>query len=134
MRCVQNLKKLVLITMLLLTGVVMCAKTTEKIPPKPLVTFVELGSVNCVPCKMMQPVMKEVEELYGDKIEVIFYDVWQAKNKAMGAKYKVRVIPTQVFLDAQGKEFHRHEGFYAKDEIVKIVDKQLGISRKPAKK
>jgi thioredoxin 1 len=43
------------------------------------------------------------------------------------------VIPTQVFLDKDGKEFSRHEGFYPKDEIVKLLDKQLGIARKPDK-
>ena len=44
----------------------------------PKVTFVELGSVNCIPCKQMQPIMKSVEEKYGDQVKVIFYDVWKA--------------------------------------------------------
>lgn len=110
------------------------AKTRKTKPPKPLVTFVELGSVNCVPCKMMQPVMKEIEELYKDKVAVVFYDVWQPKHKEMSTKYKVRVIPTQVFLDKEGREFHRHEGFYPKDEIVKILDAQMGIKRKTKQK
>ncbi|UCF86051.1 MAG: hypothetical protein JSV50_10580, partial [Desulfobacteraceae bacterium] len=26
------------------------------------VTFIELGSVNCIPCKKMQPIMKQIEE------------------------------------------------------------------------
>jgi thioredoxin 1 len=112
-----------------------CTELSAKVkPPKPLVTFIELGSVNCIPCKMMQPVMKEVEAVYGDKIEVIFYDVWKPENKAMSTKYKVRVIPTQVFLDKDGKEFSRHEGFYPKDEMIKMLDTHMGIKRKPAKK
>lgn len=122
---------LVLVSMLCFYCVEVGAKTT---PPKPLVTFIELGSVNCIPCKMMQPVMKEVEAVYGDKIKVVFYDVWKPEHKAMSTKYKVRVIPTQVFLDKDGKEFSRHEGFYPKDELMKIVDKQMGITRKPARK
>jgi thioredoxin 1 len=105
---------------------------TDKNKPKPLVTFIELGSVNCIPCRMMQPVMKEIEKEYGDAISVIFYDVWQPKDKEMAAKYNIRVIPTQVFLDKNGKEFHRHEGFYPKEDIIKLVDKQLGI-KKPIK-
>lgn len=94
---------------------------------KPLVTFVELGSVNCIPCKMMKPVMADVEKEYGDKISVVFYDVNKDRQKA--SDYKIRVIPTQVFLDKNGKEFHRHEGFYPKEEIIKLVDKKLGIKR-----
>jgi thioredoxin 1 len=88
---------------------------------KPKVTFVELGSVNCIPCKQMQPVMKAIEEKYGDQIEVIFYDVWKEDQKKYSKQYGIKLIPTQVFLDANGKEFHRHEGFYPEAEIDKIL-------------
>ncbi len=30
---------------------------------KPLITFYELGSVKCIPCKAMQPVMKRPQRL-----------------------------------------------------------------------
>ena len=68
---------------------------------KPLVTFVELGSVKCIPCRQMQPVMKAIEEKYG-----------------------IKVIPTQVFLDQDGKEFFRHEGFLPEAEIDKLLQKR----------
>jgi len=128
------MKKCIILSLLLLSVMLLSGqKTTTKAKaekPKPLVTFIELGSVNCVPCKMMKPVMKEVEGTYGDKVEVVFYDVWQPKDKAMAAKYKIRVIPTQVFLDKDGKEFSRHEGFYPAAEIIKLLDAQLKIKRK----
>jgi len=88
---------------------------------KPKVTFVELGSVNCIPCKQMQPVMKAIEEKYGDQINVIFYDVWKEDQKKYSKQYGIKLIPTQVFLDLNGKEFHRHEGFYPEAEIDKIL-------------
>jgi len=88
---------------------------------KPKVTFVELGSVNCIPCKQMQPVMKAIEEKYGDQINVIFYDVWKEDQKKYSKQYGIKLIPTQVFLDANGKEFHRHEGYYPEAEIDKIL-------------
>lgn len=91
---------------------------------RPLVTFVELGSVKCIPCKQMQPVMKAIEEKYGTQIKVVFYDVWRPEQRAYGTKYGVRVIPTQVFLDRDGKEFHRHEGFYPESEIDKLLQKR----------
>ena len=85
------------------------------------VTFVELGSVNCVPCKQMQPVMRAIEEKYGEQVDVIFYDVWTEEQKPYAQKYGIKLIPTQVFLDENGKEFHRHEGFYPEGEIDKIL-------------
>lgn len=85
------------------------------------VTFVELGSVRCIPCQQMQPVMKAIEEKYPDQVKVVFYDVWTPEGKPWATTYKINVIPTQVFLDAEGKEFFRHEGFFPEEEIVKIL-------------
>ncbi len=85
------------------------------------VTFVELGSLNCVPCKQMQPVMSAIEEKYGDQIKVVFYDVWKADQKKYAEVYGISLIPTQVFLDELGEEFHRHQGFYPEAEIDRIL-------------
>ena len=91
---------------------------------KPKVTFVELGSVNCIPCKQMQPVLKAVEEKYGEQIKVVFYDVWKDDQKQYAEKYGIKLIPTQVFLDENGKEFFRHEGFYPEKEIDKLLQRR----------
>ena len=45
------------------------------------VTFIELGSVNCIPCKMMQPIMKEIEAEYRGQVRVVFYDVWTKEGE-----------------------------------------------------
>ena len=91
---------------------------------KPKVTFIELGSVNCIPCKMMQPVMKSIEGKYGGMVKVIFYDVWTKEQRPYAEKYGIKLIPTQIFLDAKGKEFFRHEGFYPEAEIDKLLQKK----------
>ena len=84
---------------------------------KPIVTFIELGSVNCIPCKAMQPVMKSVEEKYGPQLKVVFYDVWKQDQAHYAQEFRIRLIPTQVFLDANGKELMRHEGFFPEKDI-----------------
>jgi thioredoxin 1 len=88
---------------------------------KPLITFIELGSVNCIPCKLMQPVMRSIETKYGTQVQVVFHDVWTDEGRPYSGMYKIRVIPTQVFLDASGREFHRHEGFYPEPEIDSLL-------------
>ena len=92
-------------------------KDTNAIVSKPLVTFIELGSVNCIPCKAMQKVMKAVEEKYGSQLKIVFYDVWKQEQAHYAEEYKIRLIPTQVFLDANGKELKRHEGYFPEKEI-----------------
>jgi thioredoxin 1 len=99
---------------------------------KPKVTFIELGSVNCIPCKMMQPVMKSIEKKYGDQVKVVFYDVWTQEQRPYAEKYGIKLIPTQIFLDKNGKEFHRHEGFYPEGEIDKVM-KGKGVKPKDTK-
>jgi len=101
--------------------------TTKKHPQKKLVkdkikvTFIELGSVKCIPCKMMQPIMEEIARDYQGQVKVVFYDVWAPEGKSSAEKYQVRAIPTQVFLDKNGKEYYRHVGFFPKDDLVRVL-------------
>lgn len=88
------------------------------------VTFVELGSVKCIPCKMMQPIMDEIEKEYAGQVKVVFYDVWTPEGQPYAEQYGIQAIPTQVFLDKDGNEFHRHMGYYPKEEIEKILKLQ----------
>ena len=88
------------------------------------VTFIEIGAAKCIPCKAMQPIMKEVAEEYKGQVEVVFHDVWTPKGKEDAMKYNIRIIPTQVFLDKNGKEYYRHEGFFPKEELVKVLKMQ----------
>ncbi len=90
------------------------------------VTFIELGSVRCIPCQKMQPVMKSIEKKYGKQVKVVFHDVWTTEGKPFAAQYGIESIPTQVFLDENGKEFSRHVGYFPEEELVKIL-KQKGV-------
>jgi thioredoxin 1 len=99
------------------------AKDSVTATAAPSITFVELGSVNCVPCRMMQPVMKNIESKYGPQVKVIFYDVWKEDQKKHAAEYGIRLIPTQVFLDRNGKEVFRHEGFFPEALIDSLLAK-----------
>ena len=88
------------------------------------IVMLELGSVGCIPCEQMKPVMQKLRETYSHKLEVIFIDV-REDNKT-GRRFGVHMIPTQVFLDKGGMEFHRHFGYYSYDEIAPVL-KKAGI-------
>ena len=97
------------------------------------ITFVELGSVNCIPCRAMQPVMKSVEEKYGGHVKVIFYDVRTEEQAHYGQEYNIRLIPTQVFLDRTGKELMRHEGYFPEKEIDAFLQSKGLKAKSPVK-
>lgn len=88
--------------------------------------MLELGSVGCVPCERMKPVMQKLRDTYKGKLEVLFIDVRVDRPSAV--RFGVTMIPTQVFLDKRGKAFHRHVGFYDFDEIVPVLY-QAGLPR-----
>jgi thioredoxin 1 len=105
------------------------SKTTKKEEKKTSaikVTFIELGSVKCIPCKKMQPIIEEIEKEYKGQVKVVFYDVRTPEGRPYAYKYKIRLIPTQVFLDKDGTEYFRHIGFFPKEELVKVL-KQKGV-------
>ncbi len=70
--------------------------------------------------------MKSVEEKYGSQVKVVFHDVWTEAGAPYGQKYDINAIPTQVFLDKEGKEYYRHEGFFPEEELIMIL-KQKGV-------
>lgn len=89
------------------------------------VTMIDLGADECVPCKMMAPILKELKQAYAGRAEILFIDVW--KNREQAKKYGIRAIPTQIFFNEKGEEVYRHTGFMNRDTIVQYLSK-LGVS------
>lgn len=99
-----------------------------KSAPKALPRLLDLGATTCVPCKMMAKVLDELKKEYNGKLKVDFIDV--KKDTAAVEKYKVKLIPLQIFYDAKGKEFYRHEGFLPKADIVaKFMEHKIDLSK-----
>ncbi len=89
--------------------------------------LVDLGSVGCIPCKRMAPILEELKTEYAGKVSVEFIDV--NVNPAAADEYRISLIPTQVFFDKDGKEVFRHEGFFPKADILAQFEK-MGIKTK----
>jgi len=102
------------------------AKQEEKKTDDIKVTFIELGSVRCIPCKKMMPIIEEIKKEYAGQVKVLFYDVWTPEGAPFAGQYKIQLIPTQVFLDKDGNEYFRHVGFFPKEELVAVL-KQKGV-------
>ena len=86
--------------------------------------LVDLGATKCIPCKMMAPILEDLRKTYTGKLDVVFIDVWEKPEEAK--PYDINMIPTQIFYDASGQERFRHEGFFAKEDIL-AKWKELGV-------
>lgn len=84
---------------------------------EPIPQLLELGSDSCIPCMMMRPILAELTAEYEGQMVVKFIDVYE--NPDITRKYNIRGIPTQIFLDSNGKEVSRNVGFMPKDDILK---------------
>ncbi len=96
-------------------------KKEASVPSEYKVTFIELGSVKCIPCRKMELVLDKIRKKYPKDVKVIFYDVWTKKGKPYGVQYNIRMIPTQIFLDNKGDEYYRHVGYFPEKEVIKIL-------------
>jgi len=87
-------------------------------------TVLDLGASSCIPCKMMKPIFAELEQTMKDKANIIILEISDYRDLAR--KYRVRVIPTQIFFDANGEVFWRNEGFLPKEAIINKL-KEMGV-------
>jgi thioredoxin 1 len=101
------------------------AGETREIPVKNMVTMVDLGSDQCIPCKLMTPILEKLEHEYKGKAAIIFIDV--TKDMDIAREYGVTVIPTQIFFEKGGKESSRHAGFLDEKKIKKRLDMLLSM-------
>ena len=95
------------------------AATSEALP-----RMIDLGRGKCIPCKKMEPILRELRQAYAGKavIEIINLD----DHRDAADRYDLRVIPTQIFFDAAGSEVWRHEGFLSRDAIVARLE-EMGV-------
>jgi len=117
-------KKLLLMLMLgLFSATAALAASPQAVPVKGMVTMVDLGAKTCIPCKMMAPILVELEKEYKGKAAVVFIDVREDYDAA--ERFRIRAIPTQIFYDKAGREVSRHEGFMDKKTASGTLNKLL---------
>jgi len=95
------------------------AQTQEppEIPPiAGLPCVIEFGSDECEDCKRMHELLTELEPRLSGVAGVVILDTDVYPLEAQN--WRLRMIPTQVFLDPEGSEVARHEGYLPADELL----------------
>jgi thioredoxin 1 len=86
--------------------------------------LLELGSSRCMSCIEMAKVLDALRASQGVRLKVDFIDVFEQPEA--GDRYKISLIPTQIFYDTAGKEIFRHTGYFAHDDILAKF-RELGV-------
>ena len=93
--------------------------TAKRVP-----ILLEFGKGWCRPCKYMKPILEDMAKDYGEKAIVAAVDM--DANSDLVRSFGVRVMPTQIFLRPDGREFFRNEGVLEREDIRTIFSK-MGV-------
>lgn len=80
-------------------------------------TLIAFGLRTCTVCKKMAPYLESLSNDYRGHANVLFIDV--RADQAIAQRFRVQMLPTQIFINPQGKEVQRHTGFMDKAGIIK---------------
>jgi len=83
--------------------------------------LLEFGRGWCIPCKYMKPILNDMATSYAGKAIVTTVDM--DANKDLVRDYRIRMMPTQVFISPDGKEFFRNEGTLEREQIAQVFAK-----------
>ena len=91
---------------------------------KGLPMVLDFGKGWCKPCKAMAPDLEALHTELAGKVLVRFNDL--EKEQDLARKHKIRIMPTQVYVDGKGNEVYRHEGYASKADMLAKM-KELGF-------
>ncbi|HLR15312.1 MAG TPA: thioredoxin [Bacillota bacterium] len=74
----------------------------------------------CGPCKMIAPVLEEIDGEMADKVKIVKLDV--DENQETAGKYSVMSIPT-LLLMKDGNVVDQVVGFQPKEALVELINK-----------
>ena len=78
--------------------------------------LVNVGVAACPPCRRMAGDLLELQANYDSIFETHYYDMH--KHSGITEKLDIRMVPTQIFLDKEGEELYRHEGYLSRKHIL----------------
>lgn len=73
----------------------------------------------CGPCKMIAPVLEEIDSEMGDQVKIAKLDV--DNNQVTAAEYQVMSIPT-LLLFKDGELVAKTVGFQPKEALVEFIN------------
>ena len=82
--------------------------------------MLEFGSTNCHSCVEMSKILYKIKSKYPDS-NIHFIDIY--KDMKVAKSFKIRMIPTQVFLDKNGNYITNHVGMIESNNLIENLKK-----------
>ena len=86
------------------------------------ITVIDFWAPWCGPCKIMDPVLEEMENQFGDQIH--FGKLNVDNNEDIAKQYKVMGLPS-IVLFKNGKAVEKVTGIYPKEKMAHYLNRKL---------
>jgi thioredoxin 1 len=95
--------------------------------PRAVPEILEFDRKLCPICRESELIIQEVKQEFPGQFEVrrLYID----EHPAIFRRYKIDIVPTQVFLNPLGQEVFRHEGVFPKEKLIPKL-RELGFIKK----
>jgi thioredoxin len=80
----------------------------------------------CGPCKMLAPVLEQLSEEYGDKIDI--YKIDTEAEQELSAAFGIRSIPSMLFCP-EGEAPQMANGALPKADLERIIAEVLKVNK-----
>jgi len=89
------------------------------------VTLLDFWAAWCGPCKIMNPIIEEIEHEYSGKIKVVKINVDEPTSQKMVEQYQIGAMPTYI-IEQNGQVVSSFVGSQSKKTITGALDQALG--------
>jgi thioredoxin 1 len=88
------------------------------------ITLYDFWAEWCGPCKIMHPIIEEIEHQYGGKVVVKKINVDEANNQPLIEKYQIGAMPTYI-IEKGDQVASQFVGAQSKLRLTEALDKAL---------
>jgi thioredoxin 1 len=79
----------------------------------------------CSPCKMVAPILEELQEVYGDKLNI--YKVNTEEERELAGMFGIQSIPSLLFIPLEGQP-QMAQGALPKATFISAIEDVLKVS------
>ena len=72
----------------------------------------------CLPCQVMAPEVAELRRLHAADVDIVEGNIDRERHQPLALFFRVKSVPTQIFVEASGAIVEGHEGLATQTEMV----------------